>query len=325
MLEKKRRVLITGAGGLIGWNLAEYLLDQGMDVTGISRSADRMALLAPKGLNMMQGSVDDAAFVAEGIRCCRPDYLFHCGAQSLPRIAWEEPEQTLTTNILGTLHVLQGVLKAGIDPVIQIAGSSSEYAFTDTADPIAENFPLEPCNPYGVSKLAAESLALTYAKVKKMRIHSVRPFFVIGPWPKRDVCNDFAGGIARIEAGLQDSLRLGNMKVVRDFLDVRDAVRALWLLMERGEVGEAYNVCSGQGWPIEEILNILKSRAGREIPAQHDPSLLRPVDEPVKIGDNTKLKALGWKPEIQIQDTLNDILDYWRASVQNELKARSQQ
>lgn len=309
---KGRKVLITGASGLIGWHMAKYALEQGCTVTGVSRHAGRMAELRPQGLCIMEGSVADASFMHECIQRTSPDLIFHYGAQSLPRISWEEPANTLRTNLLGTLNVLEAVLSAGIDPVIQIAGSSSEYAFTDTSAPIAEDFPLEPGNPYGVSKLAAESLALTYARVKKMKIHSVRPFFIIGAWPKRDVCNDFARGIARIESGRQDCLNLGNMSVVRDFLDVRDAVGALWLLMEKAASGDVYNICSGKGYPLEEILNILKSMALKEIPTKHDPSLLRPVDEPVKIGDNTKVMRLGWKPGIQIRETLNDILSYWR-------------
>ena len=150
-----------------------------------------------------------------------------------------------------------------------------------------------------------------------MKIVRLRPFYIIGARKTSDACSDFARGIAEIEAGRRDSLSVGNLEAVRDPVDVRDAVRAMWLLAEKGKPGDVYNICSAKGYRIKDILDKLVSLSRQPIRVHTDPKLLRPSDEPVLISDCSKLSELGWKPQIPLEKTLSDILDYWRTSVRN--------
>jgi GDP-4-dehydro-6-deoxy-D-mannose reductase len=244
----------------------------------------------------------------------RPALIVHLAAQSLPVVSWGDPDLTFQVNAAGAQHLLDAVRAAGdLRPRIVVAGSSAEYGPRAPSEmPIREDAELRPGSPYGVSKAAMEMLCLLYGRAFGMEIVRVRPFFVIGPRKRGDVCSDFARGVVAIERGRQDALHVGNLEAVRDFVDVQDAVSALMAVIERAQPGEAYNIATGVGHTVQEVLDAFVSLAACPARIEPDPARMRPSDEPIVIGDNTKLKALGWMPRIPFRESLRAILDYWR-------------
>ncbi|TRZ41767.1 NAD-dependent epimerase/dehydratase family protein [bacterium] len=304
------RCLVTGALGFIGTFLVDFLLARGALVYGLDKQTKG---LSPRmGFHLVQCDLLDRKAVFEVVKEVQPDVVFHLAAQSLPRVSWEDPETTFRVNVFGTLYLLDAIRTAQINPIIEVFCSSGEYAVSQNDTPIGENFPLEPSSPYALSKIAQDQLCLLYGKAYQMCIVRVRPFFIIGPRKTGDVCSDFARGIVAIERGLTNTLTVGNLDAVRDFLDVRDALTAFWLVAERGIPGTVYNICSGQGFAVSDILGRTSALSKTPFEAQQGSSRLHPLDEPVKIGDNTKLMALGWRPSIPIDQSLADILAYWR-------------
>ncbi len=307
------RCLVTGCGGFIGSHLAERLLDDGLEVYGtVRRSTGLIGHLRGK-LTILTCDVQDRKQVESVVTETRPEIIFHLAAQSLVILSRQDPERTFSINVLGTLHLLEAVRQARIGPVVVVVGSSAEYGFTLPAElPISETRELRPTSPYGVSKAAEGMLAYSYWKTYGMKIVRARPFFVIGPGKQSDACSDFARGIVEIERGQRDHLDVGNLEPVRDFVDVQDAVDALRLLADKGAAGEVYNIASGRGYAVREVLDRLIRLSSRPVDVRRDPALMRPADDPVIIGDNTRLTALGWRPQIGLDRTLADILEYWR-------------
>ena len=238
------KCLITGAGGLIGGYLVEFLLAEGQEVlaTDVQSSVNLPDDASYKMLDIKDELQLDAVLQAE-----RPDYIFHLAAQSLPPVSWEKPGLTFDVNVCGTVALFDAVRKLDYKPTILLACSSGEYAVSKEDVPIAESGLMGPSTPYAISKLVVDHLARIYAERYEMHIMAVRPFFLVGPRKKGDVCSDFARGIAAIEKGEKNVLLTGNLDVVRDFLDVRDGVRAFWAIAQKGKPGEAYNICSGTG------------------------------------------------------------------------------
>ncbi|GAF78135.1 unnamed protein product, partial [marine sediment metagenome] len=308
-----KKCLITGCEGFIGSHLAEFLLETGIRVYGtVYQESGNIDHLKGR-LTTLKCDMLDKEGMDSTIAEARPDFVFHLAAQSLPSQSWLDPEETFKINVLGTLNLLESIRKAAIDPVIEVACSSAEYGPSNEAElPIKETNRLQPSSPYGVSKLAEDMLARLYWQTYGTKMIRIRPFFIIGPRKTSDVCSDFASGIAEIEAGERDTLSVGNLETIRDFVDVRDAVRAMWLLIEKGTPGEVYNICTGKGHKIRDILDKLISLSSQPIEVHPDPRLMRPSDEPIVIGDNSKLCALGWKPQIPLEKTLSDMLGYWR-------------
>jgi GDP-4-dehydro-6-deoxy-D-mannose reductase len=316
--------LITGIGGFLGSHLADFAITQGWTVSGIFRSDSRNIDEIRHRVTLFRSDILDRTQIEHAVLQVRPDVIFHLAAQSSPSASWTEPERTFHVNVLGTLNLLEAVRAVGLKPIVVVAGSSAEYGFSQPEEiPIQEDKLLRPASPYGVSKAASSALALTYHRAYDMKVVVARPFHVIGPRKAGDVCSSFARGIVAVETRTQLSLNVGNLEVVRDFLDREDAVRALWLLAERGVPGHTYNVCSGTGHKIGTVLEEFLRMGFRPIPVEHDPALLRTVDEPVLVGDNSRLRALGWTPEVPLDDTLSRILGYWRS--QTEVSASTSQ
>ncbi len=314
------RCLITGVNGFLGSHLAEFLLEQGWQVAGVShRSASNIVGISQR-LELFSCDVLDRQEVEAAVAKAQPDVIFHLAAQSLPSVSWQEPEATFKANVFGTLHVLEAVRQAGVDPVVVLASSSAAYGSAAAGDiPISEEKALQPISPYGISKAAADMLGHLYSLVYGVRVIRVRPFLVVGPGKTGDVCSDFARGIVAVEREQQTSLHVGKTDVVRDFLDVQDGVRALALLAEKGGPGEAYNLCSGVPRTVRDVLGIMIAMASRLIPVEQDPSRMRPSDEPVIVGDNSKLCALGWEPRVPLNQALADVLAHWRrAAITNK-------
>ncbi len=306
------KCLVTGASGFIGSHLTEFLLRQGLSVYGLDKKMGKFLTDLPGDFHFISCNLVDRERVMEAVAGVRPDYVFHLAAQSLPKVSWEDPETTFRINVFGTLYLLDAIRAAGIDPRIVIFCSSGEYAISKNGKPISEDFPLEPYNPYALSKITQDHLSFLYWKAHQMRIVRVRPFFIIGPRKTGDVSSDFARGVVAIERGLAKKLRVGNLDIVRDFLDVQDAVRAIYLIADQGISGETYNICAGTGHKVGEIIEELQHLSKAMIETESDPSLLRRLDEPIKIGDNSKLRDLGWSPSISFQESLAMILDSWR-------------
>ena len=306
------KCLITGASGFIGSHLTEFLLRHGFTVHGFSKQMGSFLGNLQGDFHFISSDILDRDGVFDAISSIRPDYVFHLAAQSLPKVSWENPEKTFQTNVFGTLYLLDAIRAADINPVVEIFCSSGEYAISKDGMPINEDHPLEPYSPYALSKIAQDQLSALYWKNYQMRIIRVRPFFIIGPRKVGDVCSDFSRGIVAIERGLAKKLKVGNLDMVRDFLDIQDALTAIYLIAERGVPGDVYNICSGLGRSIGEIAEGLQKLSEAHIEIETDASLLRRLDEPIKIGDNSKLQELGWHPSIDIQNSLALILESWR-------------
>ena len=301
------RALITGIQGFIGWHLSELLKSKGHEVIGIQR----VAKTPTEFLDIRECDMLDESILTKILRDAAPTIIFHLAAQSLPSVSWESPEKTLTTNVISTLNLLKCVQKLRLETRLVLFGSSSEYA--PNTEPIREDSPLKPSSPYAVSKIASSLLSRLYYEAFGLDIVIARPFFIIGPRKTHDVCSSLARGIVRIENGLEGTLTVGNLNAIRDFLDVEDAVQAILALSRRGESGEAYNISSGSGTSIMTVLEILQSKARTTIPqAEIKHANNRKLDLPVVIGNNQKLRKLGWKPIVPLAGSLSRILDYWR-------------
>jgi GDP-4-dehydro-6-deoxy-D-mannose reductase len=310
------RALITGVNGFIGSFLADYLLDKSEIYGTIKEATTNENIKHLKGLiTITKSDVRNPAQLKSVIRKARPDMIFHLAAQSHPTISWEDPIGTVETNVVGTVNVFEAVRKLKMNSKILIACSSAEYGYIDEKEvPVTENHPLLPLHPYGVSKVAQDLLAYQYFKNFKMNSIRARIFGTIGPRKTGDACSDFARQIVEIEQKKRKPIiYVGNLETRRDLTDVRDNVKALWLLMMKGKIGDAYNVCSRKDYKMGDILSKLLEMSKVDITVKVDPKKLRPSDEPIIMGDNRKIKMdCGWQPRIPIEKTLEDTLEYWR-------------
>jgi GDP-4-dehydro-6-deoxy-D-mannose reductase len=233
--------------------------------------------------------------------------------------SWNAPAATIQDNVIGQLNIFEAVRQAGIDPLIQIAGSSEEYGMVYPDEvPMKESNPLRPLSPYAVSKVAQEMLAYQYHQSYGIKSIVSRGFNHSGPRRGENfVDSSFARQIALIEKGLQPPvISVGDLTSKRDFTDVRDMVVAYWLLLEKGKPGDVYNIGSGNTRPMQEVLDVLLGMSKVDVEVRVDPTRLRPSDVMILWADASKfMDATGWKPTIPYEQTLHDLLDYWRARV----------
>jgi GDP-4-dehydro-6-deoxy-D-mannose reductase len=307
------RCLITGCGGFVGSYLAEYLLSHGCQVAGVvRRDSPHLRDLAGR-VEIFTCDVTDRPSLTRVIREVGSRFVFHLAAEDVIPRSWEDPKTTIETNLIGTISILEDLREVAAGAVVRVAGSASEYGRRRPRElPIREAQVPHPQSPYAVSKTAAIQLAQLYAARYEMRVHCVRPFQFIGPRKLPDVVSEFAKQIAPVEKWTAKGLRVGNLETVRDLLDVRDGVKAMWLAAQTGKSGEIYNICSGTGCTVGSILHQLMALAGVSVPVRADPARWRSLDIPVIIGDNTKIRALGWQAEIPLAETLRQVLQYWR-------------
>jgi GDP-4-dehydro-6-deoxy-D-mannose reductase len=316
------RILITGITGFAGSHLAESALGRsGVEVYGTLRNRSRLENiehLLPR-LHLVECDMRDPFAVQNVIRHVMPDRVFHLAAQSFVPTSWVAPEETITTNVLGQLNLLEAIRQLRPEIRVQLACSSEEYGLVHPDEvPITEDNPLRPLSPYGVSKVAQDLLGYQYHASYGLHIVRTRAFNHTGP--RRGeifVTSSFAKQVAEIEAGLKPPvIRCGNLDAQRDFTDVRDMVRAYWLALEHGEPGEVYVLASGKAYAIREVLELLLAAAKRPISVEVDPQRLRPSDVAILLGDASKFRArTGWRPEIPFERTLADLLAFWREKV----------
>ncbi len=311
-----RRCLVTGASGFVGPHLVARLTGAGHEVWTTDR-ADGMG-----GERHIRADLLDVAAVVALVDAARPDWIFHLAGLSSVAYSFAHPQEVLHVNLTGTCNVLEAMRAKAPQARIVVVGSAEEYGAVDREhQPIAETAPLRPQSPYAVSKAAQGMLALQYAASHGLNVVLVRSFNHSGPGQSdRFVLPGFARQIAAIERGGQPPLlRVGNLDVWRDFLDVRDVVRAYALLAEHGEPATVYNVCRGEAARIGDLLDGLIRRARVPLRSEVDPERWRPSDLPVLAGDPARLHArTGWQPEYAIDTTLDDIMADWRARIAAE-------
>jgi len=313
------RVLVTGITGFVGSHFAELALAEGAEVFGSYRwrsKTENIDHLRDR-VTLIECDLRDLSSVNELVASSRPDFIIHLAAQSYVHASWHSPAETFNTNTISQVNLLEAVRAQGkAAPRFLAIGSSEEYGLVHEDElPIKESNPLRPLSPYAVSKVTQDLMAYQYFKSYALPIVRARAFNHEGP-RRGDVfvTSNFARQIAEIEAGGREpTILVGNLKAIRDYTDVRDIVRGYWLLLERGDPGQVYNLCSGRGWAIQEILDFLLGESiNTSIRVREDPARLRPSDVPVLIGDCSRLTALGWKPRIPFEQTLRDLLGYWR-------------
>ena len=318
-------VLITGITGFVGSHLAEYILAHhpGTSIVGLVRwrsPKDNIENIL-NSITLEYGDLTDLASLKTILTKHRPKYIFHLAAQSYVDFSFRAPIATLESNVIGTANLLEAIrdLKAAskYDPIIHICSSSEVYGqVREDEIPIKETNPFRPASPYAVSKVGEDMLALQYWLSWKIKTIRTRMFTHTGP-RRGEVfaLSNFAKQVAAIEAGRQEAIvRVGNLNSVRTWMDVRDAVKAYWLLVTKCEPGEVYNIGGKETMTIGEMLNMLIVLSkNKKIKVKVDPARLRPSDVTLQIPDMTKFaKATGWKPIIPFKKTVEDTLNYWR-------------
>jgi GDP-4-dehydro-6-deoxy-D-mannose reductase len=316
------RILITGITGFVGSHLAEWALGKHADVVGSVRwrsNTEHIDHLRDR-LTLIQADLRELGSARALVEQARPDYIVHLAAQSFVGASWQTPSETLLTNAIGQMNLFEAIRELRCSARFLVIGSSEEYGQVEPDElPIRETNPLRPLSPYAVSKVTQDLMGYQYWKSYGLDIVRTRSFNHTGPRRGENFAtSNFAMQIAEIEAGLREPvMSVGDLKPTRDFSDVRDIVRGYWDLLERGTTGEVYNLCSGVDWSVERMLNFLlaQSRMPR-IEIRVDPTRLRPSDVPVLRGSAEKIaNAVGWRPQIPLERTLTDVLEYWRQRI----------
>lgn len=316
------RVLITGITGFAGSHLAEVCVAKGADVWGLAHTPGPHPHLAHLGnrIQLHAANITDAAGMRAALADIAPDWIFHLAAQAHVPTAWSNPAETFTTNVLGQLNVILALQEHVPAARLLVVSSSNVYGMVAEQDqPVDESTPLRPADPYAVSKVGQDMLALQYWQSHGLHAVRVRPFNHIGPRQAPDfVIARFAQELAEMEAGLRPpTLKVGNMSAKRDFTDVRDVAQAYWLALEKGTPGAVYTIGSGTARSIDEMLRIMLRLARVDVQVETDPALLRPGDLPVLQSDPRALQEqTGWRTAIPLEQTLEDTLNYWRDQVQ---------
>ena len=314
------RVLVTGIDGFVGSHAAEFLLARpGVEVHGTVVDASNLPNIEHvRGkLHLHTLNILDRDRVTHLLSEIKPDRVIHLAGQAFVPAAFSDPVSTFQVNILGGIHLLDGtrsLAEKGTQRATLLIVSTGEVYGKVARLPITEECPIAPNNPYAASKAAIDIVARQYHESFGLRVIVARPFNHVGPRQSPVfVCANFARQIARIAAGQQEkTIHVGNLQAQRDFTDVRDVVRAYWMLLEHSQ-GGVCNVCSGSPVAVGDILHSLIKIAGTDVNVVSESGRLRPYDVPVVYGSNEKLQALtGWKPAIPLEQTLRDVYEYWR-------------
>lgn len=304
------KVLITGSEGFIGKFLVEELIENNYDVY----RADTLCL----DDTVINLNVLDYKNVYQCLDECKPDYVFHLAGQANVPKSWISPQETLNLNVNGIINIIYAIKELKLNTKIICMGSSDEYGFVgNNGDGIDETYPLNPTNPYAISKVAQESMALTLCKAFGIPVVAIRLFNVFGPGQKTGyMITDFAYQIAQVKHKKQESIYVGNLDAARDYTYITDAARALRLLAEEGRSGEVYNIGSGYAYSAKQILDSLINIAEINVEIKVDKEKLRPIDVPVVRCNHNKLTLdTAWAPVMPINEALHTVLDYWNRNI----------
>lgn len=323
-----KKAMITGFTGMVGSHLADYLLaNTDWKIYGLARwndNMDNIEHLFPlinnkERVNICYGDINDLSSLMHVFSEVEPDYVFHLAAQSYPKTSFESPLETLETNILGTAKVLDALRKLDLSPIVHVCASSEVFGRVPKEFlPIHEDITFHPASPYAISKVGTDLVGRFYAEAYGMTVMTTRMFTHTGP-RRGDVFAEstFAKQIAMIEAGIQDPIiKVGNLDSLRTWSDVRDAVRAYYMLVTKNPVaGEYYNIGGSYSCTVGDMLEYLISisKCKDKIRVETDPDRIRPIDADLQVPDTTKFQQhTGWKPEINFETTMQDLLQYWR-------------
>jgi GDP-4-dehydro-6-deoxy-D-mannose reductase len=313
-------ILVTGAAGFAGSHLLDMLSAEGAQVIAWHRPGGTQQVMAgvAAAAHVTWQSVDllDRDGVYRAIADLRPSAVYHCAGAAHVGRSWESTTGTFAVNVRGTHHLFEGLRRSAVRARVVVPSSAMVYASTDLA--LTEDDPLMPRSPYALSKLAQEMVG-RHAMSDALQVTIARAFNHVGP--RQDsyfAASGFARRIADVEAGRwENEIAVGNLSARRDLTDVRDTIRAYRLILERGQSGRAYNVCSGHAISIGDLLDMLLARARVAIRVRIDTVRYRPNDIPVLVGDHTRISTeLGWQPLIPLERTLDDLLEFWRARAQ---------
>ncbi|MCX6645422.1 MAG: GDP-mannose 4,6-dehydratase [bacterium] len=313
------KALITGITGFVGSHLAEHLLSLNYEVFGSVRwrsKRDNIAHLEKQRvIKLFETDIKDPLSVRKTVADCLPDEIYHLAAQSFVPTSWAAPAETLDTNILGQLNILEAVREVVPDAKVHVVGSSEEYGLVHPDEcPMTEDQPLRPLSPYGVSKVGQDLLGWQFFQSYRLHVVRTRAFNHTGP--RRGevfVTSSFSKQLAEIKLGKsQPVMKVGNLEAKRDFSDVRDVVRAYHDVLTKGTPGEVYNICSGTGRTIQSVLDLLLEITGLNVEIEQDPKRMRPSDVMVLEGSAAKIKKeVGWTPSIPFEQTMKDLYEFW--------------
>lgn len=315
-----KKILITGASGFAGSHLIDYLINNNTHyIFGTyysDKSIENLEKVKDK-INLFKVDLTDESKTQDLIEKIKPDEVYHLAAFASAAGSFSSPAKTVLNNISSQINLLESLKRNNLTSTkVLIISSAEVYGDVDPKDlPIDEDTKFNPTNPYAVSKLTQDFLGRQYFLADNLKIIVARPFNHIGPRQSLDfVVSSFAKKIIEIEKGKKEPVfPVGNLEAKRDFTDVRDIIRAYFLLMEKGKIGEAYNIGSGVSYKISDILDKMLSLSNIKVSIESDKALFRPIDNPDLVCDYHKLKNLtGWEPKIKIDDTLKDTLDYFR-------------
>ena len=335
-------ILITGSNGFLGSHLIDLCSSKGNMVYGLDRplasfknlvhytngESDSHKLTKKKFCNekilietndknliFLECDITNSILLEQIIKKIKPDYVFHFGAQPYIIPSWEDPVNTIEVNVIGTLNVFEPIKKHSIKTRVIVACSATEFGTTASIDrPLKESDQLLAIHPYGISKIATELLSRQYYLNFGIETINLRFFNLTGTRRTNDAPSDFIRSVAQIELELKEPvMEVGNLLSYRDFLDVNDAINAIWLAATKGTPGETYHVCSGKKTQIKELLKMSLSLSSKKIQiAENVEAKLRSLDEDMIIGDHSKITdELSWKPVKTLQDTLKDMFHYW--------------
>jgi GDPmannose 4,6-dehydratase len=325
-----KTAFITGITGMVGSHLADFLLkNTDWKIFGLARwddDLDNINHLLPlidnkHRIELIYGDLNDMSSLMFAISKCKPDFVFHLAAQSYPKTSFEAPIDTLNTNIIGTAKLLESIRKLNLNPIIHICASSEVFGrVPKECLPIHEEVGFHPASPYAISKVGTDLVGRFYGEAYNMKVMTTRMFTHTGP-RRGDVFAEstFAKQIAMIEAGLiKPEIKVGNLDSLRTWSDVRDAVRAYYLLVTENPIsGEYYNIGGTYTCTVREMLNyLLENSKVKNIKITVESERLRPIDADLQVPDTTKFRDhTGWKPEISFEKTMDDLLEYWRKRV----------
>jgi GDP-4-dehydro-6-deoxy-D-mannose reductase len=311
---EKKSILITGSTGMVGSHFVNAYREKGWEVFGLARPSASSRLYASDDYHVFRVDLLDATATARVVEKVKPDVVVHMAAQAFNGTSWEMESYTHLCNFNSTLNLLNACRLHVPESKILLACSSAEYGCVDPEDcPLEEDRPLKPVTPYGVSKMATEALGFQYFSNYGMQVYLPRMFIHVGTGhPPATAIQNFARQVASIQLGKMDSkMEVGRLDTARDFIDVRDGVSAMVMLLDKGEAGIPINICTQEAWKIGEILDMLCNAAGIQPTIEQCEKYMRPSDELLLLGDATRLRELGWQRKYSMQETLDAVVKDW--------------